>query len=281
MPSRRTLLTALASVTAGCTVGPGATSQSPSDSPRRTSTDDPLVGIDPVDVDDVPASDPILVVSPEWRRWLRAAASGETVRGAVNDPEFCGRAELDDNRTIELQDAGDHSGTYDNTMETGGHYRYPFDAEQATPAENAPVHGLSELPDAVASHLQSILESESGTIEPQTRTYEFVEEHTLGHGDYRYLLYVRWEGTTYRVYARIPTYTPACGFYVVFEFSDAGGAIPDARLSIAGDGELGGVEKIDGGSRALSAFPEGTRSLLREFEYVLTVTRCYRVVVNG
>lgn len=281
MPSRRTLLTTLAAVTAGCMTGPGTTpdSQRPNAGSSPSATDETVVGFDEVDLGEVPERDPVLVVSPEWRRWVRRAASGGTVRAAVNDPEFCGRAQLDDNTTVELRDAGKQSGTYETAMETGGHYRYPFRAEQATPREDAPVHDLREVPDVVASHLRSILESGSGTIEPQTRTYEFVESHTLGHEDYRYLLYVRWDGTTYRVSARIPTYTPACGFYVVFELSDAGGERPDTTLSLAGGDELGAVDEFGGDSRPLSVFSEGTRPLLREFEYVLTVTRCYRVVL--
>ena len=282
MPSRRTLLTTLATVSAGCTVGPGGTVVSPSSSESPTATeDDPLVTFDRVEVTDVPSADPILVVAPEWRRWLRRAAAGETVRAAVNDPEFCGRAPLDDVPSVALRDAGGHAEPYDLTLETGGHYRYPFDAEPVTPPESAPVHDVGELPDPVASGLEPLLESGAGTVEPQTRTYAFVEANTLDHEDYRYLLYVRWDGTTYRVSARIPTYTPACGFYVVFGLAAGESTAAAQTLSLAGPDDLDGSEKIDGTSRRLSAFPAATRSLLREFEYVLTVTRCYRLTVTG
>lgn len=280
MPSRRTLLTTLASVTAGCTVGPGGTAVSPTSSESPSATDDdPLVTFEEVNLTDAPADEPILVVAPEWRRWLRTAAAGETVRGAINDPEFCGRAQLEDVPSVALQDAGDRSGTYDLTVETGGHYRYPFDAEQTTPPEDAPVHELGSLPDAVASDLRPILDSGSGTLEPQMQAFEFVESNTLASEDYRYLLYVRWNGTTYRVSATIPTYTPACGFYVVLGLSATQSTDPAQTLSLDGPKDLPGADEIDGESRRLSAFSTETRSLLTEFEYVLTATRCYRLDV--
>lgn len=278
MPSRRSLLTALAAVTAGCTVGPGST-DTPTQSDSPSPTDDPLVTFDSVDVLDVSADEPVLVAASEWRRWLRRAADGETVRGAVNDPDVCGRAPIDGVTTVALRDAAGRSGTYDASVATGGHYRYPFDAERATPPEDATVYDLSELPEAVATHFQSILETGSGTIEPQTRAYEFVEAHTRQHAEYRYLLYLRWNGTTYRLSARIPTYTPACGFYVVLRLSGAEGAAADVTLSLAGEGELDGVEMLDGESRRLSAYPGEMQALLREFSYVLTVSRCYAVDV--
>lgn len=282
MPSRRALLTTIAAVSAGCTVGPGGTAVSPSSSEPPTATEtDPLVTFDRVDVADVPSADPILVVAPEWRRWLRRAAAGETVRAAVNDPELCGRAPLDDVPSVTLRDADDRSGPYELTLETGGHYRYPFDAEPATPPENAPVYDVGDLPDPVASGLEPLLESGAGPLEPQTQTYEFVEAHTLDHEDYRYLLYVRRNDTTYRVSARIPTYTPACGFYVVFGLSATEAATTAQTLSLAGPADLDGSAKFDGSSRRLSAFPAATRSLLTEFEYVLTVSRCYRLDVSG
>lgn len=280
MPSRRTLLTALASVTAGCTVGPAAT-DTPTRSDSPSPTDDPLVLLDRVDVLDVPAEEPILVAAPEWRRWVRQAADGETVRGAINDPERCGRAPLAGVTAVAIRDAGSRSGTYDASVETGGHYRYPFDAEEATPPENAQVYDLSDLPDPVASHFQSILATGSGTIEPQSRAYEFVEANTRPHEDYRYLLYLRWDGTTYRLSARIPTYTPACGFFVVLGMNRADATSPDVTLSLAGDDDLDGVEMLDGEPRRLSAYPTDLRPLLRASGYVLTVTRCYRVEMSG
>lgn len=282
MPSRRTLLTALAAVSAGCTVGPGGTAESPtsSESPGSTVTEeDPLVTFDEVDVSDAPANEPILVASTEWRRWLRRAADGRTVRAAVNDPEFCGRAQLDDATAVALQDAGDLSGTYDLTLETGGHYRYPFDAEEAAPPADAPVYEFDGLSDAVASRIEPILVTGSGTIEPQMRAYEFVQSNTLDSDDYRYRLYVRRKETTYRLSARIPTYTPACGFYVVLGLSRSGTSDITQTLSLAGPDDLPGSERLGGESRHLSSFPERICPLLMEFEYLMTVTRCYRVDV--
>lgn len=181
--------------------------------------------------------------------------------------------------SVTLRDADDRSGPYDLTLETAGHYRYPFDAEPVTPPQGATVYDVGDLPGPVASGLKPLLESGAGTVEPQTRAYEFVEANTLDHEDYRYLLYVRRNDTTYRVSARIPTYTPACGFYVVFGLSATESATTAQTLSLAGPDDLDGSAEIDGESRRLSAFPAETRSLLTEFEYVLTVSRCYRLDV--
>lgn len=281
MPSRRTLLTALASVAAGCTAGPDGTEttdSSGSQSPSATSTDAPLVSFDYVDVTDAPASEPVLVTSSEWRRWLRQAADGRTVRAAVHDPARCSRAPLDGVSSVALRDADDRSGSYDLTLETGGHYRYPFDAGPATPPEDAPVHAFDEVPEAVAREFQPLLESGDGTIEPQQRAFDFVERHTLAHEEFEYLLYVRRGDTTYRVYAVIPTYTPACGYYAVVGLSETD-ATPGQTLSLAGGNEIDGSEKVGGDARRLTAFPAGTRALLREYEYVLTLTGCYRLEV--
>lgn len=282
MPSRRTLLTALVSVTAGCSIGSGG--RSPSDTPTRSrspsSTEAATVSFDPVVTQHVPTDAPILVTSPTWRRWLEQATGGTTVRGAA-DPPNCGRAPLSDAEQLRLVDT-EEAGTYDLNLEDGGYYEYQFDVARTGSTDDATVYDLGELRPAVADRLADLLDAGGGRLVPQSAAFQFVDENARESGEYTYLLYVRRNDTVYRVSAETPTITPPCGYYVVMSLAATGSASELTTLSLADLESLGALDDaLDRDTtRSLASFQTRTRELLRRFDYVLGLTQCYRVVVD-
>lgn len=292
MYSRRATVTAgLAALgaVAGCTWPDRAGSGSAPESPDRSPTDSDPSTSSPVGrvvryvySDTVPADATALVVSRSWRNWLRTAAEHGVARGSVK-PEDCGRSPLAGFDAVRLVDAGDRAGRYRLDGETGGYFERPLYAERADPPSDATVHALSDLPEAVHERFTEAIDSEGVDLPPQNPPYQFVQERARESEDAAFELWVRQDGTTYRLYSRYPTITPPCGYYVVLRLSPADDA-EGPGLSLADTG--GSMDTIAADAEAevtreLSKYSDSARSLLHRYEYVMTVQGLFLAEVIG
>jgi hypothetical protein len=225
-----------------------------------------------VGTDDLPAGASALVVSRQWRDWLRSAAAGDTVRAKAT-PADCGRSPLRQFRPVRLADAGQHSGAYAVAGDTGGYDEYDFGAGGATPPADATVNAFGSLPSAVRDDIGRLLDGEGVALPPQRRTHQYIR--TEGEDG---VLWVRRDGTTHRVYARVPTITPPCDYHLVLRLSPTAA---DRTLSLAGVDEPGRIatDAEAGTPRSLSRYPRNDATRLREFGHVMTRTGFCRVQV--
>jgi hypothetical protein len=298
MPSRRAYLTgsvaALATV-AGCTSpissgdpepeeeSPTGTATTPTDGlPPTTDTPEAVVDYSHAPDDDLSPEDTAVVASTEWRRWLRTAAAGETARGATK-PENCGRSPLRERSAVRLLDAGARSGRYRVAGETGGYFEYPLYAERADPPGDATVYALADLPTPVRDRFAEAIDTGGVGLPPQNRPFQFLQANARESEDAAYELWVRRDGTTYRLYSRFPTLTPPCGYYVVLRL-EATGSARGPGLSLAPLG--GGADSIAAdaeaeGAQQLSEYPTEAGDALREYDYVMTATGFFRVQVGS
>jgi hypothetical protein len=285
MPSRRAYLAMLAA-TAGCTSpfssgSPADGDDAPTDSPTDTSLTDAgaTVTYEYVGTDDLPTGERALVLPGQWRDWLRTAASGDTARGRIR-PEDCGRSPVQPGWTVRLRHAGDLSGSYAVEGDTGGHYIVQYRAAQATPPEDTTVHRFADLPAAVRDPVGRILDGMAVDLPPQNRPYQYIRrEGRQGDGSYPEL-WVRRDGTTYRVHPDVPTITPPCDYYVALRFSSVDGADRTLSLATVNQPDTIAADARAEAERPLTDYTGHDRSRLREFDHVMTLAGFYRVRVT-
>lgn len=277
MPSRRAILAAVATVSAGCATEPasndetatrnGTGTSAPTSSPASTPT--PVVTFERTDRPRTPTDRTVLVCSGTWRQVLWDAAGGGTGRARFS-PVACTGNPLIPSDAVTLVDAGDRDGTYGLEGDAGGYYRQPVRAEPADPPDDATVRAIEEVPDGFADAI------DGGTrFAPQSPAFQFGREHGRQESGALFVFYVERDGTTYRVFAPVQTVTPPCDYYAVVAFADEASG-PGIPLSLADLGAVtdalrrGAREFVEAGeTQSLGEYPDGTETAVGRFDAVL------------